>query len=226
VNSLATLSPLLTAALGALFGAIAGAIANGRVRDRQDRQLRSQEREGLLILLDHEIEDNYSLLNILKERPEIIHSQSVGGLQTDSWDNAKVRLAQLLPRDHVDLLSSYYSRLYVLKATVGAVERAQERTGSNNRRERDSVLQRIALVLVRMAGTGARTSASRATKDVAAELTSNGPTTMKSAVADKEARHHTARQLSGEKVRERHIQHVEKAIELGDGARSKGQEYL
>jgi uncharacterized membrane protein len=82
VNSLATLSPLLTAALGALLGAIAGAIVNGWVRDRHDRQLRSQECEGLLILLDHEIEDNYSLLNILKKRPEIIHSQSVGGLQT------------------------------------------------------------------------------------------------------------------------------------------------
>src|SRR5215217_5272440 len=44
-------------------------------------------------------------------------------------------------------------------------------------------LQRISLILVRMAGTGARTRASRATKAVAAELTTVGPITMKSAVA-------------------------------------------
>jgi hypothetical protein len=43
-------------------------------------------------------------------------------------------------------------------------------------------LQRIALILVRLAVTGARTRASRAIKAVAAELTTIGPITMKSAV--------------------------------------------
>jgi hypothetical protein len=222
VNVLATLSPLLTAALLALFGAIVGAIANGRVRDREARELRNQERVGLLILLDHEIKDNHSLLNSFKERPTILYSQSVGGLQTASWDNAKVRLAQLLAREHIERLASYYSQIYVLKITVAA-----DTTMESSTEDGVSVLSNLAgwLSLIPRSAFQDRLFRSAATR--AQERTGSSDRPERDSVrADEEARQRTASKSSREKRRERHMQHVNEAIELGRDSRSEGQKYL
>jgi hypothetical protein len=96
--------------VGAVVGGIVGAWANSWYRDKEARKLREQEREGLLRLIHAEIRSNDDVLESGKTYRDI-----ASNLRTDVWDESKIKLAQLLPSDHIDLLNRYYNAVHIMR---------------------------------------------------------------------------------------------------------------
>lgn len=103
--------PLVGAVLGAVVGGFVGAYANGRTRNKEEQKARDQELKGLTILLFDEIGGNDVLLQILTKDPDLIGLSSWTNLQMAVWNDAKVRLAQLMNKDHIMALVAYYGQI-------------------------------------------------------------------------------------------------------------------
>ena len=106
-SALVDFLPLFGAALGAiaaLIGAFLGAYANSWYRDREAKKAEDRELRGMMTLVFAEYGDNDGLLKLLMGEPSLMQVRSFTNLQTAVWDDSKVRLAQLLPSDHVTAL--------------------------------------------------------------------------------------------------------------------------
>jgi hypothetical protein len=109
---------ILLPLIGAIIGAIIGAFANGLYRDWQEKEAQDRERKGLLRLIDAEIFFNTSFYRQFKVNSPFIGAQSVDALRTEYWDSANARLAQLLPDNHMKVLTTYYFFVYLTKSTI------------------------------------------------------------------------------------------------------------
>jgi hypothetical protein len=108
-----------------------------------------------------------------------IHCEFIVGCST--WPKRKEEGGERCLHAH---MARYYHRTGTRAMCQKALELACLSLRSRHRaqwRGGTLPLRHIALILIRMAGAGARTRASRATKAAAAELTTTGPITMKSA---------------------------------------------
>ncbi len=114
VGTLSTLSPLFTAAVGAVIGVL----ANGLYRNREEKRNLDQEFKGLMNLIFHEYAENDLLLKWLSEDPSFINAPSFTNLQCAVWTDARVRLAQLLAKEHTGALAQYYSLIGTIRATI------------------------------------------------------------------------------------------------------------
>jgi hypothetical protein len=105
--------------VGAIAGGFVGAVATGLVRSYQDRKARNQERKGLLDLIGSELTYNISLIGTVKGQGDsaagVIHN-----LRTDVWESVQVRLAQLLPKDELDMILYYYANIQMIKISPAA----------------------------------------------------------------------------------------------------------
>ena len=92
----------------------------------EGKKQKDQERKGLLLLLDAEIHDNNEKLDD-SYGGDVFRESGVLALRTESWDGSKVRLAQLLPAQHVYALTKYYEHLrWVQEETTPCIARLQE----------------------------------------------------------------------------------------------------
>jgi hypothetical protein len=102
---------LAGAILGGCIAAIIGAWANSRLRDREAKKAEDRERKGLMSLIFAEYGNNYPTLRLLANEPSLLDDRTLTNLQTAVWDDTKVRLALLLPRDAVIALVLYYGQI-------------------------------------------------------------------------------------------------------------------
>jgi hypothetical protein len=97
--------------VGAVVGAIVGAWANSWYRDREAKKAEDRDRYGLLLLMHAELHHNEFLLLSLKGDPSEPELDTFSNFQTNTWISSRVRLAQLLSKDHITALATYYSWL-------------------------------------------------------------------------------------------------------------------
>jgi hypothetical protein len=97
--------------VGAVVGAIIGAWANSWYRDREAKKVENRELKALMTLIFAEYGDNHGLLKLLSSESNRLEVRSLTNLQTVTLDDSKVRLAQLLPADHVTALVRYYGQI-------------------------------------------------------------------------------------------------------------------
>ena len=117
-SGLIVLLPLVGAILGAIVGAVGGAWANNWYRDREAKKAEDREREGLLRLIDSEILFNGPFFRQFRDDPSFLTPHVADTLRTESWNNTNARLGQLLPADHMRILSGYYFHIYMTKTVV------------------------------------------------------------------------------------------------------------
>ncbi len=98
--------------VGAVLGAIVGALANGWYRDREAKKAEDREREGLLRLIDLEVQYNKLQLHIgIKGEARLFDLLSINKPSTDIWDRSAVRLTQLLTPIEASALAVYYKEI-------------------------------------------------------------------------------------------------------------------
>ena len=103
--------PLVGAILGAVVGAFCGAWVNSWYRDREAKNAEDRERYGLLLLINAELHHDEFILIELIDDPDKAQLDTHWSFPTDTWTGSKVRLVQLLPKDHFTALANYYSWL-------------------------------------------------------------------------------------------------------------------
>jgi hypothetical protein len=97
--------------IGAVVGAIVGAWANSWHRGREAKKAEDQDRYALLLLMHAELHHNeFILIELIDDAGRPLLDASFK-FQTDTWINSRVRLAQLLSKDHILALAAYYSWL-------------------------------------------------------------------------------------------------------------------
>lgn len=97
--------------VGAILGGIVGAWANSRYRDREEKKLRDQEIKGLTLLLFTEMGHNDATLETLKTFPDVADVPALFSLQTDVWEQCRVRVAQMVTNEHTATLVRYYEMI-------------------------------------------------------------------------------------------------------------------
>jgi hypothetical protein len=95
--------------VGAIAGGIVGAWANSWYRDRENKKAEDRDRYALLLLIHAELDHNEFILLELIDDPGTPQLEAISSFQTDTWSSCRVRLAQLLPKDHIAALANYYS---------------------------------------------------------------------------------------------------------------------
>jgi hypothetical protein len=102
-------------ALGGLgLGASVGAYVTHRLRERAESARANTERDGLLRLISVEAALNRRLLTddyLDKRSFEFVSANSGRSLHMDIWEQARARLAQLLPTHRLASLSEYYANV-------------------------------------------------------------------------------------------------------------------
>lgn len=95
-----------------------------------------RERRGLLRLLLAEIEHNAEVARTIVEsgKPSLIGSPDVRLMKTQTWQDTRVRAAQLLPDDLLTVLQGYYSPLETLLTLLGFADFGKEVAERNLRR--------------------------------------------------------------------------------------------
>ena len=116
---IAALSALGTLGLGAAIGAYVGAVVAHRLREKAEQERAERERNGLLRLVSVEImlqnaiglrdhvsrpSNQYTTDNALVNNPG-------RPLQTDSWQQVRTRIVQLLPPGRYTILAEYYANV-------------------------------------------------------------------------------------------------------------------
>ena len=116
---IAALSALGTLGLGAAIGACVGAVVAHRLREKAEQERAERERNGLLRLVSVEImlqnaiglrdhvsrpSNQYTTDNALVNNPG-------RPLQTDSWQQVRTRIVQLLPPGRYTILAEYYANV-------------------------------------------------------------------------------------------------------------------
>jgi DNA-binding Xre family transcriptional regulator len=93
--------------LGALSAALLGAVGTHLLARRREVAAEEREKAGLLRLVVIEVELNATGLQEIVEDPDLIQG-SVEPLASNSWEAARVRLAQLLPREDYEVVADHY----------------------------------------------------------------------------------------------------------------------
>ncbi len=133
-----TWDSLLSGAIGGL-AIVLVTILYDRIRAWQDRR---QERIGLLLLIDDEIEFNNVVLEAFDLDHSIVNTHTVSTLTTDAWDGSKAKLAQLLKTEHVATLVTYYAKIrYVQQSVSYKLEHTAE--GVSEQERFPVILERI-----------------------------------------------------------------------------------
>src|SRR5215212_8025817 len=90
-------------ALGSLgLGALVGAVVAYRLRERADKKREDSELRGLLRLIAFEVSHNEQVMSDLDKLPKTasveisLVRELIDSLRTDAWEDARVRIAQLL----------------------------------------------------------------------------------------------------------------------------------
>src|SRR5215207_1894517 len=96
-------------------GAVIAVIVKHFLRERTDKKLRDREKEALASLIRIEILINAGSLDFVNEHPiNLLSQQYSPPLTIKTWEDARVRLAQLLPGEDIVPVMNYYSNLQVL----------------------------------------------------------------------------------------------------------------
>src|SRR5215208_2447882 len=116
-------SALISPVLAALFGAVLGSTATHLWQVRRDRKQHLRELVGLLRLIDREVAFNQTsrLPKLAGIQDLDLYQRQVGTpLVKEAWQQARVRLAQLLENsgDYSDL-ADYYHDLQELNDRIG-----------------------------------------------------------------------------------------------------------
>ena len=108
------LNSLLSGVVGGM-GVLLLSIAYGRWEAKRKRD---QELKGLMTLIFHEYGNNDHLMKWLSENPSFVHAPSFTNLQTGVWTESRVRLSQLLAKEHTGALALYYSYIETIGNTI------------------------------------------------------------------------------------------------------------
>jgi hypothetical protein len=106
-----------------IISAIFGASLNSWYRSWEAKKVQEQEREGLLYLIDAELHGNELKLQNLIQDPNRIEYPRLTAPKTEDWNQAKHRLTQLLPAEHIAPLVAYYE---AAQAIANAVHDSKE----------------------------------------------------------------------------------------------------
>lgn len=128
----------LSTVLAALIGAVFGAAANGWVRGQETKRMQKRECKGLLRLINNEVAYNTALLQSFLDKfsddYEVDVAVKVSDLRTETWDKVMDRLAQLLEREDLISLSSYYGNIRLFQ--LGHASSIEAETLSPETKER------------------------------------------------------------------------------------------
>jgi hypothetical protein len=99
--------------LGSLgVGAAVGAVATHLLRERADKQRNAKEAQALTTLVREEIVINSGELHDLSEDPNNLWSHGrPPAFKVKTWEDARVRLAQLMPKEDLTPVMNYYINL-------------------------------------------------------------------------------------------------------------------
>jgi hypothetical protein len=160
-----SLDPLST--LGSLgIGALVGAVMTHLLRERAERRREEREREGLLRLVLSETRHNQDLLyRTYVDLSKIEDSALLRALapidlfKLDTWNDTRIRLAQLVPSDEFSHLATHYMDLQAAIDAAHTTDRMlgppREIVGRSLDSTENSRLQVVA-VLVRYLGSAAK----------------------------------------------------------------------
>ena len=105
----------IVGALGSLgLGAFVGALVAHLLHERAEGKREESELRGLLRLIAFEVTHNDQVLGDLRKLDKEEASftkEAIDNLRTDAWEDARVRLAQLLPAGEFNHLCAYYIRV-------------------------------------------------------------------------------------------------------------------
>jgi hypothetical protein len=100
--------------IGALGGAVVGALAT-HFRERAEQKRHEKEKETLATLVSVEVRANAGSLDFLGEHPQnLLSERRAPPLAMRTWEDARVRLAQLMPCEDLVPVMNYYLNLQLL----------------------------------------------------------------------------------------------------------------
>lgn len=135
-----------TIVVGTLLSLVVlGAVVVYLLGEWGDRRQRKRELQGLLRILDIEIAANERLLRIFDEHPAWITQAPDHSLQSRAWEDARVRLAQLLKnRKQFDDIARYYGNIQAVEG-YRLLDTGAEASDEEHRQQR--VKQQLRLLL-------------------------------------------------------------------------------
>jgi hypothetical protein len=115
--------------LGSLgVGSAVGAVVTHLLRERAERERSEQEKQALAILVRTEILINAGSLDFLLEHPRNLLAQEYSPpLTLRTWEDARVRLAQLLPGKDLVVVMTYYTNLQMVLEDLPSMRSSRER---------------------------------------------------------------------------------------------------
>jgi hypothetical protein len=116
---IAVVSAIGPLGVGAAVGGYVGAVVTDRLRERAAQEQADKERDGLLRLVSVEIvlHNAIGLPDHLSRPPTQYTTDNAlvnnpgRPLQTDSWEQVRTRIVQLLPPGRYTMLAEYYSNV-------------------------------------------------------------------------------------------------------------------
>lgn len=114
---------VLGSVLGVLSSGVLGALLVFLLTTHKDKQneaeRRDEERKALWRLVDMEIYQNKYKLEIIRDSPNLGQLyDSYSQLHIETWRESKVRLAQLLPPERIEVLVKYYGLIQRLGVSL------------------------------------------------------------------------------------------------------------
>jgi hypothetical protein len=128
VNGEVSLGLAILGVLGSLGGGAAvGAAVNHFLHERTERKQSEREKEALAILIRTEILVNAGSLDFLLDHPHNLLAQEYSPpLTSKTWQDARVRLAQLLPGKDLVVVMTYYTNLQMLLEDLPIMRSSRE----------------------------------------------------------------------------------------------------
>jgi hypothetical protein len=127
IEGVALWVPIISAVGSLGIGAFVGALANHLLHERTERGKNEKEKQALAILLRTEILGNDGSLQFLLAHPRnLVAEEYSPPLTLKTWEDARVRLAQLLPGKDLVVVMNYYNNLHELLDDLPAIRSSRK----------------------------------------------------------------------------------------------------
>jgi hypothetical protein len=128
-------------AIGSLgIGALVGAAVAHILRERADKNREERELHGLLRLLQDDVVRNLKVSALFSKHPEYMVTNSYGRMRIGTWQQVRVRLAQLMREQDFETLLDYYAAVETFLSLQQTYREVHSTTSADGARRRQEAL--------------------------------------------------------------------------------------